>query len=67
MNKKEWREVLANFGLDADKAFREEQFRGAQLIDDVFLESTRSDRRSLLLEAPTGVGKTLMYLGALST
>ena len=63
MDKKEWRDILEQVG----GTFRKSQFQAACAIDDVYGDAMPDDPPSLLLEAPTGTGKTLMYLGPLST
>ena len=67
MNREEWIDILDRLGLDSDRDFREEQFEGASAVDDVCANADADKPVSLLLEAPTGTGKTLMYLGALRT
>jgi|GEM_PF-5645922 len=58
MKKSKWEKELEKIGFD----FREEQYVGAQDIADTFAANSSPDDR-LMLEAPTGSGKTLMYLG----
>lgn len=58
--------ILECAGLDPNRDFRPEQWRGACAVADVYAEAEPKNPRSLLLEAPTGIGKTLMYLGPLS-
>lgn len=58
MNKSKWEKELEKVGFD----FREDQYVGAQDIADTFAANSSPDDR-LMLEAPTGSGKTLMYLG----
>ena len=64
MTRDEWKNILK---LDGGRNFREKQFEGASAVDTVCAQATEEDPVSLLLEAPTGTGKTLMYLGALRT
>ena len=66
MEKTDWQELLGTLGFDNTKDFREEQFKGSKAVADVYIKSTISNKHSILLEAPTGIGKTLMYLGPLS-
>lgn len=63
MDKKEWQNILKHIG----KSYRLAQFRGAEAIDKVYMHSSKRSPASLMLEAPTGTGKTLMYLGVFST
>lgn len=69
MQKREWENILTAAGLDCAADFSREQFNGACAIDNVFLNADPNSAkpRSLLIEAPTGTGKTLMYLGTLLT
>ena len=67
MTRCEWQEILIKAGFDKSSDFRTEQFKGACAIDKVFLHATPESHYSLLLEAPTGIGKTLMYTGTLFT
>ena len=67
MTRCEWQEILIEAGFDKSSDFRTEQFKGACAIDKVFLHATPESHYSLLLEAPTGIGKTLMYTGTLFT
>ena len=62
MKEQEWREILNRVG----GSFRREQFSGAAAIDRLCAGAGVEPPPSLLLEAPTGTGKTLMYLGALA-
>lgn len=69
MRKSEWENILTAAGLDCAADYSSEQFKGACAIDNVFLNADPDSvkPRSLLIEAPTGTGKTLMYLGTLLT
>lgn len=60
----EWENILK---LDGGRDFRKEQFKGAAAVDTVCSQATETEPVSLLLEAPTGTGKTLIYLGVLRT
>ena len=62
MREQEWRTILKQAG----GVFREEQFAGAVAVGRLCAAAKPQSPCSLLLEAPTGTGKTLMYLGALA-
>ena len=53
MEKTDWQELLETLGFDNTKDFREEQFKGSKAVADVYIKSTISNKRSILLEAPT--------------
>ena len=65
MNAAQWGKVLETAGLDKVRDFRQLQFDGASALDAFYKNNAAGIRDSLLLEAPTGSGKTLMALGPL--
>ena len=65
MTRDKWEKILVLAGLDRKDDYREEQFKGASAVDVACGNADGDKPVSLLLEAPTGTGKTLMYLGAL--
>ena len=65
MDKTSWKKVLLAAGLKPERDFRQIQFAGASALEEFYAEAAGQKFASLLLEAPTGSGKTLMALGPL--
>ena len=65
MNAAEWGKILEGAGLDKVRDFRQLQFDGASALATFYKNTAAGKKDSLLLEAPTGSGKTLMALGPL--
>lgn len=66
MDKTLWKKILLAAGLNPERDFRQIQFDGASALAEFYAKTNEKKLASLLLEAPTGSGKTLMTLGPLA-